>query len=84
MMYLHQYLAAQGVSLKVIARALGHTTTKMSGRFARPSEEAIKRAAEALDRANQSLAALSGGRGGRLTVSRSGLRSRKPSPSRPR
>ncbi len=56
-------LASQGVSLQVIARALGHTTTKMSERYARPSEEAIKRAAEALDRANQSLAALSGGRG---------------------
>jgi integrase len=49
-------LASQGVSLQVIARALGHTTTKMSERYARPSEEAIQKAADALDRANNSLA----------------------------
>jgi hypothetical protein len=49
-------LASQGVSLQVIAKALGHTTTRMSERYARPSEEAIRKAAEALDRANQSSA----------------------------
>ena len=46
-------LASQGVSLQEIAKALGHTTTRMSERYARPSEEAIKNAAAALDRANQ-------------------------------
>lgn len=45
-------LASQGVSLQVIAKALGHTTTRMSERYARPSEEAIHKAAEAPDRAN--------------------------------
>jgi integrase len=49
-------LASQGVSLQVIAKARGHTTTRMSERYARPSEEAIRKAAEALDRANQSSA----------------------------
>jgi integrase len=49
-------LASQGVSLQVIAKALGHTTTRMSERYARPSEEAIRKAADALDRANQSSA----------------------------
>jgi integrase len=49
-------LASQGVSLQVIAGALGHTTTRMSERYARPSEEAIRKAADALDRANQSSA----------------------------
>jgi integrase len=49
-------LASEGVSLQVIAKALGHTTTKMSERYARPSEEAIRKAAEALDRANASSA----------------------------
>jgi integrase len=47
-------LASEGVSLQVIAKALGHTTTRMSERYARPSEEAIRKAADALDRANQS------------------------------
>jgi Phage integrase family len=49
-------LASQGVSIQVIAKALGHTSTRMAERYARPSEEAIRRAAEALDRANESLA----------------------------
>ena len=48
-------LASQGVSLQVIARALGHTTTKMSERYARPDEDALRGMAAALDRANSSL-----------------------------
>jgi integrase len=78
-------LASQGVSLQVIAKALGHTTTKMSERYARPSEEAIRKAADALDRANNSLAVNSsrellarpGGKGapevGRKPLTSSGL-----------
>ena len=64
-------LACQGVALQVIAKALGHTTTKMSERYARPSEEAIRGLAAALGRANsgavnssRELPALSRGRGG--------------------
>jgi integrase len=45
-------LASQGVSLQVIQRALGHTTTKMSERYARPDEAALRGMAAALDRAN--------------------------------
>jgi len=45
-------LASQGVSLQVIQRALGHTTAKMSERYARPSEDALRTMAEALDRAS--------------------------------
>lgn len=35
-------LASAGVSLQVIARALGHTSIAMSQRYARPSEEAMR------------------------------------------
>ena len=45
-------LASQGISLQVIARALGHTNTRMTERYARPSETEIQKAAAALDRAN--------------------------------
>lgn len=35
-------LASRGVSLQVIAKALGHASVKMSERYARPNEEALK------------------------------------------
>jgi hypothetical protein len=37
------------VSLQIIAKALGHTTTKMAERYARPSEEAMRAITRALD-----------------------------------
>ncbi len=43
-------LASRGVSLQVIAKALGHTSVKMSERYARPNEEAINQIRQALDR----------------------------------
>jgi integrase len=42
-------LASGGVSLQIIAKALGHTTTKMAERYARPSEEAMRAITSALD-----------------------------------
>lgn len=42
-------LASGGVSLQIIAKALGHTTTKMAERYARPSEEALRAITRALD-----------------------------------
>lgn len=47
-------LASRGVSLQVIARALGHTTVQMSERYARPSQASLEavRAALNLDAAN--------------------------------
>lgn len=42
-------LASRGVSLQVIARALGHTSIAMSQRYARPSEEAMRSVLAALD-----------------------------------
>jgi len=50
------YLASQGVSLQVIARALGHASVTMSERYARPSQESlqeIKRALDSCRRADQ-------------------------------
>lgn len=41
-------LASAGVSLQVIARALGHTSIAMSQRYARPSEEAMRQVLSAL------------------------------------
>jgi len=35
-------LASRGVSLQVIAKALGHASVKMSERYARPSEESLQ------------------------------------------
>lgn len=42
-------LASGGVSLQVIAKALGHTTTHMAERYARPSRHAMRAVAIALD-----------------------------------
>lgn len=42
-------LASAGVSLQVIARCLGHSTTKMAERYARPSEESLRAVVSALD-----------------------------------
>lgn len=42
-------LASAGVSLQVIARALGHTSIAMSQRYARPSAEAMQAVLSALD-----------------------------------
>lgn len=42
-------LASGGVSLQIIAKALGHTTTKMAERYARPSDEAMRAIVGALD-----------------------------------
>lgn len=42
-------LASRGVSLQVIAKALGHASVKMSERYARPNEEAMKSILAALD-----------------------------------
>ncbi len=44
-------LASRGVGLQIIAKALGHRSTRMTERYARPSSEAARRAIlEALDR----------------------------------
>lgn len=48
-------LASRGVSLQLVARALGHTSTTMAERYARPSKEAMHAVARALD--DDSLAA---------------------------
>lgn len=42
-------LATGGVSLQVIAKALGHTSARMSERYARPSDEAFLSVTSALD-----------------------------------
>jgi integrase len=42
-------LASGGVSLQIIAAALGHTTTRMAERYARPSQEAMRAITRALD-----------------------------------
>jgi len=42
-------LASSSVGLQIIAKALGHTSTRMAERFARPSEEAMRMIAAALD-----------------------------------
>lgn len=42
-------LASSSVGLPIIAKALGHTTTRMAERYARPSEEAMRTVAAALD-----------------------------------
>ena len=42
-------LASRGVSLQLIARGLGHTTTRMSERYARPDERAFQAVKNALD-----------------------------------
>lgn len=41
-------LASQGVSIQVIAKALGHTSTKMAERYAKPSAEAMRAIVAAL------------------------------------
>jgi Site-specific recombinase XerD len=43
-------LASAGISLQVIARCLGHATTKMSERYARPDEASLRAVVAALDR----------------------------------
>lgn len=48
----HSYasrLATASVSLQVIAKSLGHTSIRMSERYARPSEEAMRVVTSALD-----------------------------------
>lgn len=42
-------LASRGVSLQVIAKALGHASVRMSERYARPSEESLQEVRRALD-----------------------------------
>jgi integrase len=42
-------LASKSVGLQIIAKALGHTTTRMAERYARPSEEAMRTVIVALD-----------------------------------
>jgi integrase len=42
-------LASRGVSLQLIAKSLGHTTTHMAERYARPSKDAMRAVADALD-----------------------------------
>ena len=42
-------LASKSVGLQIIAKALGHTTTRMAERYARPSEEAMRIVVAALD-----------------------------------
>lgn len=42
-------LASSSVGLQIIARALGHTTSRMAERYARPSMEAMRMIAAALD-----------------------------------
>ncbi len=41
-------LASRGVSIQVISKALGHTSTRMSERYAKPSDEAMNAIVEAL------------------------------------
>jgi integrase len=42
-------LADRNISLQKIAKALGHTTTRMAERYARPSEESMREIIRALD-----------------------------------
>jgi integrase len=42
-------LASKSVSLQIIAKALGHTTTRMAERYARPSQAAMRAVINALD-----------------------------------
>jgi integrase len=42
-------LASRGVSLQVIAKAMGHSSTQMTERYARPSREALEEVRRALD-----------------------------------
>ena len=42
-------LASSSVGLQIIAKALGHTTTRMAERYARPSDEAMRIVVKALD-----------------------------------
>jgi len=42
-------LASSSVGLQIIAKALGHTTTRMAELYARPSEEAMRIVVKALD-----------------------------------
>ena len=42
-------LASRGVSLQIIAKALGHTSARMSERYARPDENALTTIRVALD-----------------------------------
>jgi len=42
-------LASKSVSLQIIAKALGHTTTRMAERYARPSQAAMSAVVGALD-----------------------------------
>ena len=41
-------LASRGVSIQVISKALGHTSTRMTERYAKPSDEAMNAIVEAL------------------------------------
>ena len=43
-------LASENQSLQVIARTLGHTSTRMAERYARPDEDTLRGVARALDR----------------------------------
>ncbi len=42
-------LASRNIGLQKIAKALGHTTTRMAEHYARPSEESMREVADALD-----------------------------------
>jgi integrase len=49
-------LASRGVSLQVIAKALGHASVRMSERYARPSEESLQEIRRALDSSQTTIA----------------------------
>ena len=46
------FLASRGVSIQVIAKALGHSSSTMAERYARPNEGAMKSILSALDSAS--------------------------------
>jgi integrase len=48
-------LASRGVSLQVIAKAMGHSSTQMTERYARPSREALEEVRRALDAGSKTL-----------------------------
>ncbi len=47
-------LASRGVSIQIIARVLGHSSTRMAERYARPSEESLRVVVEALSQSSDS------------------------------
>ena len=43
-------MSSAGISLQIIAKVLGHSSTRMSERYARPDEVAIRQIVAAMDR----------------------------------